>query len=292
MTAKQHMPRPTSLRQYIVVGLVVLVGLTLAAAPFSKSLVEQWARRDVESRSRLVFNSIQGPIVRALAAGDADRLALILNGVAEDERILAVGLCDADGVLRGATALMPQTFSCDKVARSEGESFSSIVNDGRRVLVGSFPIVTRDAKTYLTVLHDLAYLDARSGQVQAYLVATLFGLAIIVAGLGAVLVIFVLRGWTASLRQAVDDMRAGRSPLLPRRERFVLDQQIQKVLKNLEVGRTPTETAEIEWSTTGITMKSPCRRLQVASWRRLSQLCAHAAAPGSRMGAEPQTAKP
>jgi trehalose 6-phosphate synthase len=241
-------PARASIRQYLLAGLAVLVGLSLAAAPFAKSLVEQWARRDVESGSRLVYNSIQGPIIRALAAGDMDRLALILEGVAEDDRVLAVGLCDERGVLRGATPLMPQTFSCEKVARSDSESFSSIVNDGRRVLVGSFPIVTRDSRTYLTVLHDLSYIDARSGQVQAFLVAVLVGLAIIVSGLGAVLVMFVLRGWIASLRQAIDDMRSGRPLMSTGIQRSVLDQQIQKVLKDLDVGRTPTETSETQWT--------------------------------------------
>jgi hypothetical protein len=83
------------LLKYAVIGLVLLAALTLAVAPFSKSLVEQWARNDVELRSRLAYTSIQGPIVRALADGDEARLATILQGVAEDERILAVGLCHA-----------------------------------------------------------------------------------------------------------------------------------------------------------------------------------------------------
>jgi trehalose 6-phosphate synthase len=231
-----------------VAWLVLLAALTLAAAPYSRSLVEQWSRRDVESRSRLVYTSIQRSVVRALADGDRERLSNILQGVAEDQRILAVGLCDKAGVLRSATRLMPQTFSCEKVARSEGESFSSIVNDGRRVLVGSFPIVTRDNETYLVVLHDLSFIDARSGQAQTYIVAALAGVAIIGAGVAAIFFFVVLRGWTASLRRAVEDVRSGRPPLAARRDRSPVDLQIQKLLKDLETGRTPTETAEIEWT--------------------------------------------
>lgn len=231
-----------------ILGLGLLVALTLAVAPYAKSLVDQWSRGDVELRSRLVFTALQGPIIRAVANDDQGRLANILQGVSEDERILAVGLCDERGRLRGATKLMPKTFSCQNVARSEGESFSQITNDSRRVLVGAFPITTRDRRVYLVVLHDLSYVDARSGKAQTYVVATLAGVAILVALLAALMVAFVLRGWMSDLRKAVDNVRSGRPPTSALGERSAVELQIQKLLKDLEIGRTPTETAEVEWT--------------------------------------------
>ena len=228
--------------------LLVLVLLSVAVAPFSRSLVEQWSQRDVESRSRLASNSIRGPIVRAFNDVDMSRLHSILEGVAEDERILGVGVCDAMGVLRGATEMMPASFSCQNVARADTESFSNIVNDGRRVLVGSFPITTRDQRVYLVVLHDLSYVDARSGRVQTYAVAVLVGAVIIVAGLAALLVVSFMRGWMAALRSAIEDMRLGRRQLHDRRDLSGVNLQIQRLLKQLEVGETPTETAEAQWT--------------------------------------------
>ncbi len=210
--------------------------------------MEDWARRDVELRSRLAYTSIQGPVVRALADGDTARLDTILQGVAEDERILAVGLCDDNGALRNATRLMPQTFVCSSVARSDAESFSSISNGGRRILVGTFPVVTRDARTYLVVLHDLSFVDARSGQAQAFAVATFVGVAIIVAAIAAIVGFLFLRGWMSSLRLAIEDVRAGRPSSVARRDRSIVASQIQKLMKDLEVGRTPTETSGMQWT--------------------------------------------
>lgn len=233
---------------YGLVAFGVLVALTLAIAPLSQSLIQQWSRRDVESRSRLVYTSIQGPIMRALADRDEARLGNILHAVTQDDRILAVGLCDRNGALRGATQLMPSSFSCDQVARSEGDSFSAIVNEKRRVLVGAFPIGASGQKSYLVVLHDLSYIDARSGQAQTYIIASLFGIVVIIAGIAAVLVIVVLRGWTASLREAITDMRAGRAPRGRHRDRTILNRQIEKLLKDLEVSHAPTETPEVEWT--------------------------------------------
>jgi trehalose 6-phosphate synthase len=217
-----------------VPAVVVLILLTVAVAPFSRSLVEQWSRRDVESRSRLVAAAIRGPIIRALNDVDMARLGTILQGVAEDERILAVGLCDGMGVLQGATAMMPPTFSCANVARSEAESFSSVVNDGRRVLVGAFPITGQGQRVYLVVLHDLSYIDARSGQAQTYVVAAMFGLTIIVAGFAALLVLSFLRGWMDSLKQAVEDVRFGRNSRSDGRDLSGVNLQIQRLLKEAQ----------------------------------------------------------
>jgi trehalose 6-phosphate synthase len=237
-----------SLVKYGLVGLALLAAITLAAVPFSKAVVGQWARQDVELRSRLAFTSTQGPIGRALVDNDMNRLAAILQGVAEDERILAVGLCDETGNLRGATPLMPMGFTCGTVARSEAESFSSVVSDGRRLLVGAFPITTRNERTYLVVLNDLSFIDARSGEAQTYLVAALLGVAVIVAAIVVLLGAIFLRGWTAALRRAVADLRAGRPVSIVRRDGSVATAQIQKLLKDLEIGHTPTETSQTEWT--------------------------------------------
>ena len=75
--------RLRSLLTYGLLGFGLLVSMTLAVAPLAKSLIEQWSRTDVESRSRLVYSSIQGPVRRALADGDLLRLASILQGVAD-----------------------------------------------------------------------------------------------------------------------------------------------------------------------------------------------------------------
>ena len=130
---KQKIFVPDGMRNllgYGLAALAVLVVLTMLAVPPSKYILEQWLRADVESRARLVYSSVQGPVRRALAAQDQARLSSILEGIAEDERVLAVGLCNADGVMSSATKLMPADFSCEGAARSEGESYASIVHDG------------------------------------------------------------------------------------------------------------------------------------------------------------------
>lgn len=103
--------RLTAYLKYIALGIATTAILALSIAPFSKRLIEQWSRSDVEGRFRLVYNAIQGPVVLAIADGNLGRLASIFEGVAIDQRILAVGLCDDNGSLEQPTKLMPDRKS-------------------------------------------------------------------------------------------------------------------------------------------------------------------------------------
>lgn len=234
--------------KYAAAALAAVLLVALAIAPFSKSLIEQWSRDDVEERSRLVYNSIHGAVVSAMREGKHDRLGSIFEDVAKDELILGLGLCDEAGDLVQPTRLMPRTFSCEKVARTEAPSYSSIVNDGRRVLVGAFPVTDGDRRTYLLVLHDLSFVDSRSSQAVAFGIAALAGIAAMIAGVATAFVIVSIRGWRRSLQEAISEIRYGRSLLVGQTQGSSLDMRTQSLLHEIAIGRVPLETTQIDWS--------------------------------------------
>jgi trehalose 6-phosphate synthase len=109
--------------KYVALGFGLIAVLALAIAPFSKRLIEQWSRSDVEARSRLVYNAIQNPLVRAIADKDAARISIIFENVALDARILAVGLCDEAGKLQSPTKDADDVFLRQGCAIGGGEFF-------------------------------------------------------------------------------------------------------------------------------------------------------------------------
>ena len=144
------------------IALLVAAIVILAVLPFATSFVEQWTRRDVELRSRLVFNSARDQVAGLLARNETDQLAGLFERIASDERVLAIGYCDGEALL-SPTRNMPSTFACEKAARADTESFSVIGNEGRNILVSSFPLVASGREGHLVVLHDLSYADRRGG---------------------------------------------------------------------------------------------------------------------------------
>ena len=121
------------------IALLVAAIVILAVLPFATSFVEQWSRRDVELRSRLVFNSVRDQVTGLLARNDAQQVAGLFERIASDERVLAIGYCDGQE-LRFPTVNIPRSFSCAEAARSDAESFSAVRNQDRNILVSSFPL--------------------------------------------------------------------------------------------------------------------------------------------------------
>src|SRR5215468_2192844 len=139
--------------RYMLAAFIMLVAAIFAISPFASTFVEQWARRDVELRSTLVFNSVRDELANLLAVGATPQIDNLFGRLALDGRLLAVGFCDRKGMLLYRSQIMPVSFSCEKVARTASASFSAIVSDQRSLLVSSFPIVTDKTSGHLILLH-------------------------------------------------------------------------------------------------------------------------------------------
>jgi trehalose 6-phosphate synthase len=228
-----------------VFGFAVALIVAFGISPFTGGIVQQWSRSDVEARSRLVFNAIQPFLGRDVEDRSWDRLTELFKRVALDKKILAVGFCDSTGSLISPTPEMPASFNCEKIAKSENESFANITSAGRRILVAAFPVATTGGRSYLVILTDLSFASARSSQVLAYLLASLAGVVLVLTVGTIIFAILMLRSWMRSLRRAVDDVRQGapRAQLPPTGS--AIDREIHRLLRQTEQFAL---TNQIDWT--------------------------------------------
>ncbi|MGQ0685946.1 alpha,alpha-trehalose-phosphate synthase (UDP-forming) [Bradyrhizobium sp.] len=230
--------------KYGIVALAVTTVLALLLAPYAGRIVEQWARADVEARSRLVFHAVEPLIDRAAEEQTWSGLSALFSRVALDKRILAAGYCDASGVLIAASPEMPAGFSCEKIARAEAESFSSIRVEARRILVAAFPMVAKTGRSYFVILTDLSFVDARSAQVLAFLLSALAGATLVLIAVGGLFAVLMLRSWMNSLKRAVEEIRQGETP----RSAVVapaIDRELRRLLRESEL---VSVSGQIEWN--------------------------------------------
>ncbi len=229
------------------IALLVAAIVILAVLPFATSFVEQWSRRDVELRSRLVFNSVRDQITTLLARNDTAAISGLFERIASDERVLAIGYCDEDD-LRFPSRNMPKTFSCEKASRSDTESFSTVQSQDHDILVSSFPLTVGGRTGHLVVLHDLSYADRRGWEARNYLFLALAGVAFGAAALAAMIAALVMRRWLASIRQAIESARAGNAQPADQENIIPLGQEIRDVLQELEASRRTIDAAHTDWS--------------------------------------------
>lgn len=226
----------------LVAGIVIL-----AVLPFATSFVEQWARRDVELRSRLVFSTARDQIVDLLARNDTEQIDRLFERVATDERVLAIGYCDGQQLLF-PTKNMPSSFSCAQAARSDAETFTTIPAGDRDVLVSTFPLKANGRAGHLVVLHDMSYVERRGAQARNSIFLALAGVALGAAALVAAIALLIMRRWLSSIRHAVESVRAGTPPLPNDDDLPAIGKEIQDVLQELDATRRTIDAAHTDWN--------------------------------------------
>ncbi len=100
--------------------------IILTVAPLASKVVQRWSQRDVELRSRLVFNSIRDQVASGLVTGNGVNLVALFNRIAEDERLLALGFCSDEGQLLHATNRLPPSIDCASVARKKRDTWATV----------------------------------------------------------------------------------------------------------------------------------------------------------------------
>jgi trehalose-6-phosphate synthase len=233
--------------RYLFAAFTVLVAAIFVISPFAGTLVERWSRHDVELRSTLVFNSMQDELTNLLAIGAAAPINNLFDRLAPDGWLLAAGFCDRDGTLRYHSKLMPVDFSCEKVARTDGPSFSTIDLDRRNIIVSSFPLATRKTSGHLVLLHDRAYVERRSTQAQIWIIIALAGAALTGAALTSTFALLIVRRWLQSMRRAIEDVKVGRDGRSVQ-DSMAFGRQIREALEELAGTRRSIDATHVNWS--------------------------------------------
>lgn len=242
--------RASNLRTYLQYGAALLVAavlIAIAVMPSASFLVGDW-RRDMEVRSKLIFNSIQDQVARQLANGNDAALARFFERLTGDEKLLALGFCDSNSELRDVTKFMPAAITCEKLARAETPSFSTLTSGGRNIFVASFPISVKDTSGHVVILHDLSYIEQRSAQARYYWALAVAAIAIGLGILGTFLISNLIRRWRNLVRESIKEARMGTLADASGEAISVLGPELRGLLRELRSEQTAGSAIQVDWS--------------------------------------------
>jgi len=234
--------------RYGIAAAIVAIMSALVLVPLLTSIIDDWSRRDVELRSRLVFNSMQDPLATMLANNETTRIQNMFESVATDARVMAVAFCRGDGPPEVASKLMPASLTCEKIARGDTESFSSLVVNGRDVLVSAFPISTREVSGHFIIAHDLSFAARRGAEARRYMALLLGGVVLLSGAFAIGLVLFLIRRWMQTFKRAVKGATAFDAPQEVKGGFGVLDGEMRLVLRQLRIGRGSIDVDNVGWN--------------------------------------------
>lgn len=244
---KLNLPKNPYVR-YAILGLALSIALVLALTPLATVAVDGWARQDVDSRARLVLRSVRDQVARGLGSSDRQEVGAFLDRIADDERLEALGYCNAAGDLSVATSQFPKSVDCKALPLAKTDTSAVRPGDRGRLYVSVFPLAVKGSSGHLLVVHDLAFSDARARRVRNYTVLALFGAAVCVGVLGALVMAALMRSWNRSIRLAVSEVTADKPSPAPHSFDHPVAREVHKLLNQTRAARSFADGVHVDWS--------------------------------------------
>ncbi len=239
--------------RFLVPLLLVLIGIAWATTPLLHELMQRWFRTDVEMRSQLVFDAVQDTVVRLAKDSAGSQIDAVFQRIAQDERLLAVGLCTPDGRLIHHSATWPRALGCPTGSK-DGAVATPVIKveplNAGTVLSAAFAL--NDEGIWLgdlVIVHDLSFIERRSAKAAHYLTIFLAALGLLIAALTMIVARLTLRGWVRAVRQGLTPGEIGVTPdHKPDPEIARLVGEMREMLRDLDVPRGISEAIRVDWT--------------------------------------------
>jgi hypothetical protein len=129
--------------RFLLPLVVTLVVAATLAVPLLDQVTLRWFSRDLNSRGLLVSNALSDSVAEALASGQTQRLRPLFERSAQDERLVAIGLCSDGDLLLQRTARFPSNLDCPRARAIATQSDPQLSVPGGSVHVGVHDVVGR-----------------------------------------------------------------------------------------------------------------------------------------------------
>jgi trehalose 6-phosphate synthase len=238
--------------RFVVPLLVALSAFAWAAVLLTDVLMTRWFVRDLEIRSSLIAATIQAPLDAMLMTGSESALPTFFDKLAHDERLYAVGLCQAPYLAAPVSSsnFPPELMNCDDWARAGGETSKTVRTARGTLNVAVRPIaLTTGDGARLVVVHDMNFVDRRSEETRRYLFYFFLALGACVALITVTIVQVSWRGWVSGLRALLrGDGTVRHSGAETAPELRPIARDVTQLLRELEHIYRPTDDNQQRWN--------------------------------------------
>ncbi len=190
--------------RFIVPLVMSLALLAYALVPLVERLTLRWFVGDLDIRSRLLANTIQEPLVELLATNARSKISAMFNRAIQDERLFAIGYCDAKQGIAFRSSTFPEWLKCQPPKGVDPQN-PNLVQSPEGLLHVVFSPLTSDRGEIgkLVLVHDMSFVERRSADTKRYLVILLG----VIAGIASILTVAIAqwswRGWISGTRALI-----------------------------------------------------------------------------------------
>jgi alpha,alpha-trehalose-phosphate synthase [UDP-forming] len=229
----------------LVLTLIVAAYLTL---PLMDRLTLRWFSRDLNLRGSLVASALSDSIAETQLDAKGTRLQKLFDRSAQDERLVAIGLCSLSGQVIRKTESFPAKLSCAQARQIADMDVPQLKLAGGSVQVGMHAVNGEAGHlSDLVILHDLSFIERRSQDTQKYLIILIAGLGLTMALITVVVAQLSWRGWVSGARALLRG-EGLLTPMVPSPELAPIAFDLRARLRDLEDEYRRSQGPDATWN--------------------------------------------
>lgn len=236
------------LRFIIPLGLAIGL-MAYAAVPIVDRLMVEWFIRDLDLRSKLISSAVDQSIFDVLDEQSRTRVQAFFDRVKQDERMYAVGFCDARGRLSYQSGEFPSGIPCP--AAGSGALASTVLQVPNGSLHIAFHTVQGSGRVlgHLALVQDMSFVQRRSTTTRQYIMNAFLIVGIIVAAVTTLIAWLSWRSWISGTR-ALLRKNGLRHPLAPGTspELQPIVRDLRELIRDLETDRRVRDDSQTTWT--------------------------------------------
>ncbi len=234
--------------RFVIPLALALAALAYAVRPLVDRLTERWFTRDLDLRSALIANAIDGPLGAYVSSSNPMAVQHYFDRIARDERLYAIGLCVNPISRLIASESMPSSIDCQTSERFSNTDQKILTLTSGPLLVSVIPISVVGADARLIMLHDMSFITRRSEETQRYLFYTFVCLAVIVSLITVVIAQLSWRGWVSGLRAIVRGDALHKLPAATPDELQPIANDLRALIRDLEAEHRFRDEEQLAWN--------------------------------------------
>lgn len=236
--------------RFVVPLAIALALLAYAVVPLVDGLTLKWFARDLDIRSSLVSNTLQDSLIPLMEQKDRSRINALLQKATQDERLLAVGICDGSNKLIYRTSAFPKQLSCTpEVVAKEAANHLVQLPQGPVHVVRSSLGLEQSVTGSLVLVHDMSFVERRSADTRKYVIILFVVLGVVVSLITVFVAHLSWRGWMEGVRAMLRGEGILRPFSRPAGEELQpLVVEMRAMLRNLETERRHADDMTAVWN--------------------------------------------
>ncbi len=234
-----------------ILPLVLVLGLAAyAVIPLVDSLTLRWFSRDLDMRTKLIGSSVQDTLAVYIQQHAGAKINKLFNRMVQDERLYALGICDTSKKLTHKTQTFPEKLTCNEILDSD-EDADKLVNFPHGLLHISFQSIQDEGQAlgHLILIHDMSFVQRRSGDTKTYVFYLFLILAAIVSVLTVIIAQLSWRGWVKGIQAIIKGeglVKPLAQAVTPELKPVAKD--LRALVRDLEADRRARDDSQINWN--------------------------------------------